>query len=225
MDQLTVTDKGKVYTLFYASIIYCIIIGAAAVAIISNRVSQVNVQTRFMVDDDSWPPEQPTSFTPLLLIQHHGHRTPEQVTAMAQLIRTGDIGKVALVTGGHSGIRHATLSSHEKFEKAFKTSRMTKEIEEILAPLEESKKSCFVLIEGAPGIGKSVLLKEIAYKWGNKELLRKTDLVLLLCLRDHSLQQIKSVGNLLQLFYKGDENATEIVSACSEYLSKNGGKS
>ena len=177
-----------------------------------------------MVDDDAWPPEQPTSFTPLLLIHHQGPRTPEQVTAMAELTCTGDIGKVALVTGQQSDIRHVKLGSHEKFEKAFKTSRMTKEIEEILAPLEESKKSCFVLIEGAPGIGKSVLLKEIAYRWGNKELLQKTDLVLLLSLRDPSLQQIKSVSNLLQLFYKGDENATEIVSACSEYLSKNGGK-
>ena len=138
---------------------------------------------------------------------------------MAELTYTGDIAKVALVTGQQK------LGSHEKFEKAFETSRITKEIEEILAPLEESKQSCFVLIEGAPGIGKSVLLKEIAYRWGNKQLLQKTDLVVMLCLQDPSLHQIKSISNLLQLFYKGDENAMEIVSACSEYLSNNGGKS
>ena len=38
------------------------------------------------------------------------------------------------------------------------------------------------------------------------------------------MQQIKSVSNLLQLFYKGDDNTTKVVSACSEYLSKSGGK-
>ena len=42
---------------------------------------------------------------------------------------------------------------------------------------------------------------------------------------DPSLNQIKSVDDLLQLFYKGYKNATEIVSACSKYLSKSGGKS
>ena len=179
-----------------------------------------------MVDDDTWPPEQPTSFTPLLLIHHQGPHTPEQVTVMAELTCTGDIDKVTSVTGQQSDIRHAKLAgSHKRFEKALETSRTTKEIEEILAPLEDSEKSCFVLIEGAPGIGKSVLLKEIAYRWGNKKLLQKTDLVLLLCLRDPSLQQIESVDDLLQLFYKRVKNATEVVSACSEYLSNNGGKS
>ena len=178
-----------------------------------------------MVDDDTWPPEQPTSFIPLLLIHHQGHCTPEQVTAMAELTCTGDIGKVALVTSDRSGVKRAKLDSHEKFQKALDTSRATKEIADILAPLEKSKQSAFILIEGAPGIGKSVLLKEIAYKWANKELLQKFELVLLVCLRDPSLQQIESVDDLLQLFYKRAKNATEIVSACSEYLSKNGGKS
>ena len=178
-----------------------------------------------MVDDDTWPPEQQISFTPLLLIHHQGPHTPQQVTAMAELTCTGDIAKVALVTGQQSGIRHAKLGSHEKFEKAFETSRTTKEIKEILAPLENSEDPCYILIEGAPGIGKSVLLKEIAYRWGKKELLQKFEFVLLVSLRDPSLQQIKCVDDLLQLFYKGNKNATEITSACSEYLDSNGGKS
>ena len=153
-----------------------------------------------MVDDDTWPPEKPTSFTPLLLIHHQGHRTPEQVTAMAELMHAGDI------------------------QKTLNTNKATKEIEEILFPLEKSEEASFVLIEGAPGIGKTILLKEIAYRWGKKQLLQNFELVLLICFRDPSLQQIKSVSNLLQLFYKGDDNATKVVSACSEYLSKCGGK-
>ena len=178
-----------------------------------------------MVDDDSWPPEQPTSFTPLLLIHHQGHRTPEQVTAMAELMRTGDIGKVTMVTGDQPAVKQAKLDSHETLHKTLlDTSKATKEIEEILAPLEKSKESAFILIEGAPGIGKSVLLKEIAYRWGDKQLLQKFKLVLLVCLRDPSLQQIKSVDDLLQLFCMGEKNATEIVSVCAQHLFASGGR-
>ena len=174
-----------------------------------------------MVDHDTWPPKQPTSFTPLLLIHHQGDHTSEQVTAMAELMHAGDIDKVALVTGS----KYAKLDVHDKFHKVLDTSKATKEIGEILAPLEEGKQSCFILIEGAPGIGKSVLLKEITYKWANKELLQKFELVLLVCLRDSSLRQIQSVDDLLRLICMGDEYATEIVSACAQYLFANGGRS
>ena len=143
---------------------------------------------------------------------------------MAELMSSGNISKVALVTGGQSTVKRHTISGHKKFYKMSDTSRATKEIEEILAPLEKSKESAFVLIEGAPGIGKTVLLKEIAYKWANNELLQKSEFVLLIYLRDPSLQRIISVNDLLRLFCKGDENATQIVNACAQYLFANGGK-
>ena len=184
-------------------------------------MSQITVQTRFLVDDDTWPPKQPTSFTPLLLIHHQGDHTPEQVTAVAELMYTGDIDKVVSVTSAQC----AKLDGHDKSYKVLNTSKATKEIEDILAPLEEGKQSCFILIEGAPGIGKSVLLKEITYKWATKELLRKSELVMLVCVRDPSLHQIQSVDDLLQLICMGDEHATEIVSACAQYLFANGGRS
>ena len=143
---------------------------------------------------------------------------------MAELMCTGNISKVASVTGGEPAVKHDKLDGHERLHKMLDTSRTTKEIEEILAPLEMGKESAFILIEGAPGIGKSVLLKEIAYRWGKKQLLKKFEFVILICLRDTSLQQIKSVDDLLQLFCIGDKNATQIVSACAQYIFDNGGK-
>ena len=199
-------------------------IGAEAVAILSNRVRQINVQTRLMVDDNAWPPEQPANFTPLLLIHSKGNRTPGEVTAMAKLMHAGNISKFASVTGDQPSVKRAKLDSHNKHQKVLNTTKATKEIEVILAPLEESKETSFILIEGAPGIGKSMLLKEIAYRWGKQHLLQMYELVLLVCLRDPSLRQVESVDDLLQLFYKRDKNATEIVSDCSENLSKNGGE-
>ena len=50
-----------------------------------------------MADDTTWPPEQLTSFIPLLLIHYQNHRTPEQVRAMAELMHTGDIGKLVSI--------------------------------------------------------------------------------------------------------------------------------
>ena len=119
-----------------------------------------------MVDDDTWPTEQPTSFTPLLLVHYQGNRTPEQVTAMAELTYTGDIGKVVSITGECSTIKHDKRDGHNKLYKIFDTYRATKDIKVILDPLETS-------------IGKSVLLKEISYRWVNKQLLLKFELVLL----------------------------------------------
>ena len=177
-----------------------------------------------MVDENTWPPEQPTSFTPLLLIHSKGNRTPGEVTAMAKLMHAGYISKVASATDDHPTVKRARLDSYKKCQKVLDTNRATKEIEVILAPLVESKEASFILIEGAPGIGKSLLLKEVAYRWGKQQLLQIYELVLLVCLRDPSLRQVRSVDDLLQLFYKGDKNATEIVSTCSEHLSKNGGR-
>ena len=177
-----------------------------------------------MVDHDTWPPKQPTSFIPLLLIHHKDDHTPEQVKAMARLMYAGDIG-VASTNDGQCDIEHAKFDNGDRFQEVLDTSIATKDIEEILAPLE-AKQSCFILIEGAPGIGKSVLLKEIGYKWANKELLKQFELVLLVSLRNSSLQHIQSVDDLLQLFFCiGDKHATEIVSACAQYLFGNGGKS
>ena len=191
---------------------------------LSSRVRQINLQTRFIVEDDAWPPGQPTTFSPLLLIHSKGNRTPREVLAMAKLMHGGDIGNVGSLTSDYSTVKHARVDSHEKFQTVLDTGRITKDIKEILAPLEENEEASFVLIEGAPGIGKSTLLKEVAYRWGKQHLLQTYELVLLVCLRDPSLKQVESVDDLLQLFYKRDKNATEIVSACTEYLSKNGGR-
>ena len=253
------------------------------IAKLSNRVSQINVQTRFITNGNTWPPEQPKMFTPLLLIHHQDYCTPEQMSLMAELMYTGDIGKAASVidnrsivkpeqlgdttepgakeeSGDHGltyssmystldlhisesfssqhlrqitpfispswspSVKPLNLDNHKKAQRALDNSAVTKEIKIILAPLKNSEGSCFVLIEGAPGIGKSVLLKEIAYRWGKKQLLQNFKLVLLVFLRDPYLEQIISVNDLLELFCRGDKNASKIADDCSDYLFANNGK-
>ena len=68
-----------------------------------------------------------------------------------------------------------------------------------------------------------MLLKEVAYKWGKQHLLQIYELVLLVCLHNPFLEQVKSVSDLFQ-FCMGDQNATEIVSPCAQYFLDRGGK-
>ena len=143
---------------------------------------------------------------------------------MAKFVERGHIDK--LVTSDNVlPTPHHKLDNHEPLQEVLNTSKVTKEVAEILAPLEISSDPQFVLIEGAPGIGKSLLLKQIAYLWATKQILQKFKLVLLLCLRDPAVQQeMPLINDLLKLFCKRDQEAAEIVSACSKYFFNNNGE-
>ena len=189
---------------------------------LSKRVRDVNVQTWSRVDKEAWPPEPPKTFTPLVLIQHQVQCSIQQSTAMAECVGQGHIDKVISVATS----KHLKLDSRhdQPLQEVLDTSKITKKVTEILAPLETSNDPQFVLIEGAPGIGKTMLLREISYCWGKNQILKKFKLVLLVCLRDPAVQQISFIDDLLQLFCKRDRRATEIVSACSSYLLANNGE-
>ena len=218
-NKFTVTDKG-IYSVWCTphQLLHLVVypVGAEAVSIISNRVTIINIQTRFRVDEDTWPPDKPKNFTPLLLIHHEGqHHNMYHTVEVAKLIQKGDI--ISLATKELSD--KPELHGH-----APHTHKVTKDMMDILAPLEKNDEPQFIMIDGAPGIGKSVLLREIAFMWGKQQILKGFKLVLLLCLRDPNVQQATSVNHLLQLFCEGDDSATEITKPCSDYLFKTGGK-
>ena len=143
---------------------------------------------------------------------------------MAKFVEQGHIDKVVSVTNTDTLLKRPKVDSHQPLQEVLDTSKVTKEVAEILAPLETSDDPQFILIEGAPGIGKSLLLKHIACRWGIQEILQKFKLVLLVCLRDPAVQQMSLIDDLLQSFCRRDRRATEIVSTCSDYLSENDGE-
>ena len=115
-----------------------------------NMVAQLNLQARFQIDDNAWPLDQPKNFTPLVLIHYKGHHNLQQAIAITKLTQTGDI---------------SSLASNQPVPKeALGDSTVINKVEEILTILEKNDKPQFILIEGPPGVGKSVLLKEIAYR-------------------------------------------------------------
>ena len=69
-------------------------------------------------------------------------------------------------------------------------------IEQILEPIEGQPKLRLVLMEGAPGIGKSTLAWELCKKWEEFSCMKQYSLVVLLSLREKIVQKISTVDEL-----------------------------
>ena len=172
------------------------------VSILSDRVRELNKQMRFAVDEDTWPPNQPKEFVSLLLIHHRSQHNFKQAATL-QLARA-----------------RAIPITHRPMNKI----KTTKKLADILNSLGEGNEEQFILVEGLPGIGKSLLLQEIAYNWAKGKLLQKFKIVLLVQLRSPAVQQVSLVADLFQLVCEGDKKAPEIATASSDYFFGNKGK-
>ena len=159
--------------------------------------------TRLKPPKEEWPPHQPTSIVSIALIHYSSKRIQQELIEISKrFIKEGApaIDKLA--------------SSH---------SRVTKDINKIFVadPVDISNKipKC-ILIEGAPGIGKTVLTKEIAYLWANDELLKSCNLLFLVYLRDPQLHKVKTVKELVQL-YSDEKVASDVVHYLENYKGEN----
>ena len=104
------------------------------------------------------------------------------------------------------------------------TSKTTKDLQEVFSQLEQpldSQHQRSILVEGSPGVGKSILLKHITYLWENGELLTNTHFLFLLHLRDPSVRQLDSLQSLVHHFYHYDKQAEQVTSC----VAQDGGKS
>ena len=190
---------------------------------LSCHVKAVYKATRFTVAKDTWPPEQPKEFTPLVLLHHEDEHSMEHVTAITKTLHTGAISDVISATTNDPLAKHPRLYGHEKLGYELKASKTTTDVSEILAPLENSDKPQMILIEGAPGIGKTILVKYIAFRWAEQGMLQKYELVLLVHLRDPTVQKMSSLKQLFQYFCKHNMEDDEVVM-CIKHISSNQGK-
>ena len=122
----------------------------------------------------------------------------------------------------HNG-QSVTDSSQEPSREYMTQSKLTKSISEIFEPLEgtDMKPPQSILIEGAPGIGKTILSKEVAYRWAkpdDEKILKNKKLVLLIFMRDPVVSQIESVESLVHSFYKNDPAAKDLAVSCGKHL-------
>ena len=89
-------------------------------------------------------------------------------------------------------------------------------MEDVLKPEGEAEVKC-VMVEGAPGVGKSTFAWELCRRWDEIEAMRKYSVVVLLRLREKRVQEAKTVADL---FY---HDSLTIQQAVAEEIALNGG--
>ena len=90
-------------------------------------------------------------------------------------------------------------------------------LEEVGKPSHRHQQK-LVLIEGAPGVGKTTFSWEFCRKWGKGEILQDHSLLLLLPLRDNNLKEAKTLSDL---FYHPN---SELQQAVVQEVTSNHGK-
>ena len=138
---------------------------------------------------EEWPPNQPSSVVNLALIHYKCSRTQSELVEISKRSK-GGASHVDKLTSSHSNVT-------TDIKKLFSSNTAT-----------GNKLPKRILIEGAPGIGKTVLSKEVAYQWANGKILKEYQLVFLMYLRDPRLYTVKSVNQILELFTS--ENTPEL---------------
>ena len=179
------------------------------------------VNSRFNSSADEWPPYHPKHYTTLALICHKGRNTNTKVISQ-KLAREEKIftelaseGKIFTELASEEKI---FTKSHSKFQTTEDNKNFTIDVSELFSQV--SSNSSFILIEGAPGIGKTVLSKEITYLWAVKKLFTLKKLVFLLYLRDPNIKKIHLVEDLAQHMVRH----RKLASRLGEYLFNTKGK-
>ena len=157
---------------------------------------------------------QPEHFSDVSVICYNERRaTLKQVETIAKATYSGNIsiglGSLQQISGGHiSGCKRTSCIS-DIFEPDISEDKTSP----CLAPK-------VILIEGAPGIGKTILSREIAFQWACEKLLSHVHLLFLVPLRDPEIIQIKSLEQFVCYAIKSNSNINHII----DYLEKNSGK-
>jgi len=151
------------------------------------------INSRYIPPADDWPPYHPQHYTPLTIIHHKSKRTESEVKAVA----------------------HTTVQRQYSEIDNHKT---TKVLNDLFTSFQLDP--YIILIEGSPGIGKTILSKEIALQWANNTILHSKKLVFLLFMRD---LEVKSITNI-QLLVKHFCQSNALTSKVVDWLIKTSGK-
>ena len=164
--------------------------------------------TRFVYEGAEWPPYQPKAVVNVVVMSYKGKRTHRETIEIVKRHKVGTPGVDKLVSP----------------TTAFNPPIITQKIDDIFSAdptCRTSELPSRILIEGAPGIGKTVLVKEAAYKWAIGKLLKDKRLLIVLFLRDHYVQSIRSLQDLLkELVHHEDEMFTHV----NRFITQNNGK-
>ena len=171
--------------------------GFSELTMFHTHICKLYENPKHLLQKDSWSTFTPTQFVNLLFIHHLKKlSTQKQLNIVANIMR-------------------------ESISSSMLQSYTTSNVEDIFEKTDgDNSEGKIVLIEGAPGIGKTILCKEIAYRWACKKLLHNDNLLMLVFLRDPNIQCINSIEALVQYMYrsKSDKKVIKISRSCATHL-------
>ena len=170
---------------------------------LESHLKQKAIKNRFKNVEDDRPFDQPKHFTDLVLVHHHTGKTKKQdIELIASIQHEGEFSLTGLVR------ENPNIKTKQN-------------ISEIFAPINDSGYPDTILIEGAPGIGKTTLAKEIVFQWASKNLLVDKKLVILVYLRDPKAQHVHTLKDFISLFCGYTEEKNSVVV---DYIESTKGK-
>ena len=166
----------------------------------------------------------PKHYVELSLIRHmKDHRRKDEIDNIAEYMLKDNVEyseNLSLLNIFPNNLTQVfeSLQHHEKSSNKHKILELSK----IFGPYQD-KDGCnvipnMIIIEGAPGMGKTTLCKEIAYRWANNQMLVDTEFVLFIRLRNPAVKQMKDLKDLIRHFYKIN------IDLLEQYLDLNSNK-
>ena len=133
------------------------------------------------IPEHHWPPlDPPPKFTKIGFMIHKPKRTAKDTKNSAMLARSG------------------SLPSENTIKE---------EISSIFLPVNINKRPQIILIEGAPGIGKTMLMNEIKYLWANGKILKDKKMIYFLSLRDPKINEMHCTEDMFFYACKNKRHA------------------
>ena len=164
---------------------------------------------RYSPDEAEWPPNQSKVVVNVALMHSKTGNVKESIIRMSKIHRNTIGDNLDSSDCDGPSAKRLCLDDH----------KVTKEIIDIFAADQSKRGYCEppsrILIEGAPGIGKTVLSKEIAYNWAIGELLQDIEVLFLLFLRDPRLRDVSKVEQLVEYL---TINCKDKIQSCTAQL-------
>ena len=151
----------------------------------TNRLREHYTQSRYIQEKDDWPPYQPKHYIPLTIIHHERVPTESEIVNVAKEFSANKL--------------------MEENQSYINYNRTIRSINDLFDPYEGNISRPYrILIEGAPGVGKTVFSKQIASQWAEYGVLSNKKLLFLLFMRDPRVKDITNLKSLVSYFCQGD---------------------